>query len=196
MIDAKIVMQLRAMTDAGMMDAKAALEESGGDLEKATEILRKKGVAKADKKAERVAKEGRIFTYLHSNNRLAAMVELYCETDFVAKTEQFQNLGRDLAMHVAATAPRYVRREEVPAEIVEKEKETYRAEIAEQNKPAEIVEKIVEGKLNKFYSEVCLLEQLFIKDDTKTVEIMVKEVVGILGENMQVGRFTRMSLGE
>lgn len=196
MIDAKIVMQLRSITGAGMMDAKAALEESGGDLEKAAEILRKKGVAKADKKAERVTKEGRIFPYLHSNNKLAALVELFCETDFVAKTEQFQNLGRDLAMHVAASAPRFVRRDEVPAELVEKEKEIYRAEIATQNKPAEIVEKIVEGKLNKFYSEVCLMEQLFIKDDTKTVETLVKEVIGILGENMQVGRVTRMNLGE
>jgi elongation factor Ts len=160
------------------------------------EILRKKGVAKADKKAERVTKEGRIFTYLHSNNKLAALVELFCETDFVAKTEQFQNLGRDLVMHVAASAPRFVRREEVPTELIEKEKEIYRAELAEQNKPAEIVEKIIEGKLNKFYSEVCLLEQLFVKDDTKTVETLVKEVIGVLGENMQIGRITRMNLGE
>lgn len=196
MIDAKIVMRLRAMTDAGMMDAKAALEEAGGDLNQAAEILRKKGVAKADKKAERVTKEGRVFSYLHSNNKLAALVELFCETDFVAKTEQFQNLGRDLAMQVAAAAPRYVRREEVPAEVTEKEKEIYRAEIADQNKPTEIVEKIVEGKLNKFYSEVCLLEQLFIKDDAKTVETLVKEVIGVLGENMQVGRIARINLGE
>jgi len=196
MIDAKIVMQLRAMTGAGMMDAKAALEESSGDLEKAAEILRKKGVAKADKKAERVTKEGKIFQYLHSNNKLAAMVELFCETDFVAKTEQFETLGRDLAMHVAASAPLYVRREEVPTEMVEKEKEIYRAEIADQNKPAEIVEKIIDGKLNKFYSEICLMEQLFIKDDTKTIETLVKEVIGVLGENMQVGRVMRMNLGE
>lgn len=196
MIDAKTVMRLRAMTGAGMMDAKAALEEVGGDLTKAVELLRKKGIAKADKKAERATKEGRIFSYLHSNNRLGAMVELFCETDFVAKTDQFQELGRDLALHVAAMNPAYVRREEAPAEVVEKEKEIYRAEISGQNKPAEIIEKIIEGKLNKFYADNCLLEQLFVKDDSKTVQELVKAAIGTLGENMQVGRIMRMSLGE
>lgn len=196
MINAKTVMQLRAMTGAGMMDAKAALEEAGGDLIKAVELLRKKGIAKADKKAERATKEGRVFVYLHSNGKLGSLVELFCETDFVAKTEQFQELGHDLAMHAAATAPEYVRREDVPVEVIEREKEIYRAEIADQNKPAEVAEKIVEGKLNRFYSEVCLMEQLFIKDDTKTIGTLIKEVIGVLGENMQVGRIARMNLGE
>jgi len=196
MIDAKTVMRLRAMTDAAMMDAKAALEETGGDLAKAAELLRKKGMAKADKKAERATKEGLIFSYLHANGKLGALVELYCETDFVAKTPQFLELGHDLALQVAAVNPTYVRREDVPVEIIEKEKEIYRAEIAGQNKPAEIVEKIIEGKLNKYYSDNCLLDQLFIKDDTKTVGDIVKEKVGTLGENMQVGRIARLNLGE
>jgi elongation factor Ts len=193
MIDAKIVMQLRNMTSAGMMDAKAALEETGGDLEKAAELLRKKGVAKAEKKAERVTKEGQIFTYLHANKKLGALVELFCETDFVAKTEQFQELGHDLALHVAAANPTYVRREEVPTEAIEKEKEVYRAEIANQNKPADIMEKIIDGKMNKFYADNCLLEQLFVKDDSKTINEIIKEKIATLGENMQVGRISRIS---
>lgn len=193
MIDAKMVMQLREITGAGMMDAKAALEETTGDLTKAAELLRKKGVAKADKKAERVTKEGRVFSYLHSNNKLGALIELFCETDFVAKTDQFQELGHDLALHVAAANPTYVRREDVPAEVVEKEKEIYRAEIANQNKPAEIVEKIIEGKMSKFYGDNCLLEQAFIKDDTKIVSEIIKEKIAILGENIQVGRIARIS---
>lgn len=196
MTDAKIVMQLRAMTGAGMMDAKAALEESAGDLAKAAELLRKKGIAKAEKKAGRAAKEGRVFVYLHSNGKLASFVELFCETDFVAKTEQFQELGHDLAMHAAAAAPEYARREDVPAEVIEREKEIYRAEIADQGKPAEIAEKIIEGKLSKFYSDNCLLEQLFVKDETKTVETLLKETAGRLGENIQLGRVMRMNLGE
>jgi elongation factor Ts len=193
MIDAKIVMQLRALTGAGMMEAKGALEETGGDLDKAADLLRKKGVAKADKKAERETKEGLVFTYLHANGKLGVLVELYCETDFVAKTPQFLELGHDLAIQVAAANPTYVRREEVPVEIVEHEKEIYRGEIAGQNKPAEIVEKIIEGKLNKFYADNCLLEQQFIKDDTKTINEMIKEKVATLGENMQVGRISRLS---
>lgn len=196
MIDAKIVMQLRAMTGAGMMDAKAALEEVGGDLTKAADLLRKKGIVKADKKAERATKEGNVFIYLHANKKLGVLIELFCETDFVAKTEQFQELGHDLALHVAAANPSFVRREDVPAEIVEKEKEIYRAEIADQNKSAEIAEKIVEGKLNKFYADNCLLEQPFVKDDSKTVSDVVKEKIATLGENMQVGRIMRMNLGE
>jgi elongation factor Ts len=196
MIDAKTVMQLRAATGAGMMDAKAALEEVGGDLTQAAELLRKKGIAKADKKAERATKEGQVFTYLHSNKKLGAMVELFCETDFVAKTEQFQQLGNNLVLHVAAMNPAYVKREDVPSEVVEKEKEIYRAELAEQNKPAEIVEKIIEGKLNKFYADNCLLEQVFVKDDSVTVQDLIKSAIGTLGENMQIGRVMRMNLGE
>lgn len=189
-------MQLRALTGAGMMDAKSALEEVNGDLTKAAEVLRKKGIVKAGTKAERATKEGQIFPYLHANGKMGALVELFCETDFVAKTEKFQELGRNLALHVAAMNPTYVRRDEVPAEVVEHEKEIYRAEIADQNKPADIAEKIIEGKLNKFYSDVCLMEQVFVKDDTKNIETMVKEVIGVLGENMQVGRIARLNLGE
>ncbi len=195
MIDAKIVMQLRQMTGAGMMDAKAALEEASGDLKKAAELMRKKGIAKAEKKAERETKEGRVISYLHANGKLGAMVEVLCETDFVARTESFQTLCRDLAMHVAASDPLYVKRTDVPVAVVEKEKEIYRAEMEGQAKPQEIIEKIVDGKLNKYFSDVCLLEQAFIKDEDKTIEEVVKEKIASLGENIQVTRFCRFNIG-
>lgn len=194
-VDAKLVAQLREMTGAGMMDAKRALEESNGDLTAAAEQLRVKGVAKAASKSERVTKEGKVHAYIHGTGKLGAMVELLCETDFVARTEGFLELCQDIAMHVSATDPLYVKREDVPVDLVEKQKEIFRAELAEQAKPAEIIEKIVEGKIAKYYSEVCLLEQPFIKDEDVTVDEFIKSKVATIGENIQVARFSRFMIG-
>lgn len=195
MISAQLVAQLREQTGAGMMDAKKALEETGGDVTAAAEALRKKGIAKAAGKADRATSEGRVYSYIHGNGKVGALVEVLCETDFVARTDAFPALCHDLAMHVTAAAPQYLRREDVPIERVEKEKEIYRQDPSIQGKPAEVIEKIIEGKLNKFYSEICLLEQAFIKDDTKTVGDLVKEAVSTLGENIQVSRFVRFQIG-
>jgi len=194
-IDAKLVAQLREMTGAGMMDAKKALEEKNGDLTAAAEALRAKGIAKASSKSERVTKEGRVFAYLHSNGKLGAMVEVLCETDFVARNEAFTELCHDLAMQISATDPLYVKREDVPQDLVEKQKEMFAAEMADQAKPADIIEKIVEGKMNKYFSEVCLLEQSFIKDEDKTVDEFVKGKIATIGENIQVSRFSRFQIG-
>jgi len=194
-IDAKTVAQLREMTGAGMMDAKRALEETNGDLTAAAEALRAKGMAKAASKSERVTKEGRVYAYLHGNGKLGAMVEVQCETDFVARNEAFTELCHDLAMHVCAADPLFVKREDVPQDLVEKQKEMFAAEMADQAKPAEIVGKIVEGKLNKYFSEVCLLEQAFVKDEDKTVDEFVKGKIATIGENIQVSRFTRFQIG-
>ena len=193
-IDAKLVAQLRAQTGAGMMDAKTSLEESGGDLEKAIEILRKKGVVKAGKKSDRETHEGRVHAYIHSNGKLGALVEVLCETDFVARNEVFVDFCNDIAMHVSACDPLYVSRADVPVDMVEKEKQIYLEEIAGQSKPAEVMEKIIEGKLNKWFSEIVLLEQPFIKDEDKTIEEYLKEKIVSLGENMQIKRFCRLSI--
>lgn len=193
-ISAQQVALLRSQTGAGMMDAKTALEETAGDLEKAAELLRKKGIAKAAKKADRETHEGRVHTYIHSNSKLGAMVEVLCETDFVARTESFIAFCHDLALHVSASDPQYLSRADVPTELIEKEKEIYRAEMAAQNKPVDVIEKIIEGKLNKWFSEIVLLEQTFIKDDEKTIEDLLKEQIATLGENMQIKRFVRMSV--
>lgn len=193
-ITAADVAKLREMTGAGMMDAKRALEECGGDIEKAVDALRKSGAAKAAKKAERATAEGKIFAYTHGS-KLAVLVELMCETDFVARNEQFIELGNDLAMHIAALAPQYVSRESVPAELVEREKSVYREQLAAEGKPAEIVEKIIEGKLGKFYEEICLLDQKFVKDEEKTIAEFMNEKIASIGENMRIGRFVRMQLG-
>jgi len=192
-ITASQVAELREKTGAGMMDAKKALEESGGDMEKAAEELRKKGIAKAVKKADRETHEGRVYSYIHSNGKLGAMVQVLCETDFVARNELFSELCNDLAMHISAMDPLYVTRAEVPEELIEKEKMLYREEMQAQAKPAEVVEKIIEGKLNKWFSEVVLMEQAFIKDDSKTIEEMMKEKMAALGENMQIKRFARFT---
>ncbi len=193
-IDAKLVAQLRSQTGAGMMDAKNALEETGGDLEKAAELMRKKGIAKASKKSDRETHEGRVHAYIHSNGKLGALVEVLCETDFVARTEAFINFCNDLSMHVSAADPVYLTREQVPMELIEKEKEIYRAEMAAQAKPADVIEKIIEGKLNKWFSESVLLEQSYIKDEDKTVEEFLKERISTLGENMQIRRFARFNI--
>ena len=193
-IDVKLVAQLRAQTGAGMMDAKRALEETGGDLEKATEELRKKGIAKASKKADRETSEGRVHAYIHSNGKLGALVEVLCETDFVARNEAFINFCNDIAMHISATDPLYLTRDQVPSDLIEKEREIYRAEMQNETKPQEIIEKITEGKLNKWFSEIVLMEQSYVKDDSKTIEEFLKEKIASLGENMQIRRFTRLSI--
>ena len=193
-IDAKLVADLRAQTGAGMMDAKKALEETAGDIAKAIDLLRERGVAKAAKKADRETHEGRVHSYTHANGKLGAMVEVLCETDFVARTDLFIAFCNDIAMHVSATDPQYLTREHVPEELVAHEKEIYTAEMAGQGKPAEVIAKILEGKLNKWYSEVVLMEQSFIKDEDKTIEEFLKEKIATLGENMQIRRFARFSI--
>ncbi len=195
-ISAKMVQELRERTGAGMMDCKKALAETGGDAAKAEDVLRKKGLSAAAKKAGRVASEGAVASYIHMGGKIGVLVEVNCETDFVARTEGFQSLVKDLAMQIAAAAPQYVRREEVPADVVQKELEIGRAQAKEQKKPDAIVEKIATGKMEKFYQEVCLLEQPFVKDDKKTVKDMVAEAVAKIGENIQVRRFARYVLGE
>ena len=194
-IPAKLVAELRARTGAGMMDCKRALEETGGDLEKAIDQLRKKGVAKAEKRAGREATEGLIGSYIHHDGAIGVLVELNCETDFVARTEDFKALAKDVAVHVAATRPLAVRIEDLPAELVQREKQVYEAQVAEQKKPEQIRGKIVEGMLKKFYEDNVLLEQKFVKDDSRTVGELVKELSGKTGENVQVRRFVRFELG-
>lgn len=176
------------------MDAKRVLEETGGDMEKAAEELRKKGIAKAGKKSDRETNEGRVHAYIHSNAKLGAMVQVLCETDFVARTDAFIEMCHDIAIHVSAMDPTYVSRTEVPEAVVEKEKSLFVEEMKEQGKPAEVVEKIVEGKMNKWFSEIVLLEQPFIKDDSKTVDDFLKEKISSLGENMQIKRISRFQI--
>jgi elongation factor Ts len=195
-ISAAAVKELREKTGAGMMDCKKALTEAGGDFGKAEDFLRTKGLASAAKKAGRLASEGAVGSYVHMGGKIGVLVEVNSETDFVARTEPFQALVKDIAMHIAASAPQYVRREEVPAEVVAKEMEIGRAQAREQKKPEAIIEKIAQGKVDKFFKEVCLLEQPFVKDDKKSVQEMMNEQVGRIGENVQIRRFSRFVLGE
>ena len=195
-ITAQMVKELRDKTGAGMMDCKKALSECTGNEEKAVAWLREKGLAKAQKKAGRSTSEGWIGSYIHSNGKIGVMVELLCETDFVARNEQFQNLAKDLAMQVAATNPLCLSPEDIPQDVLDKEKAIYANQVKEEGKPAHIAEKIVEGRVKKFYKEVCLLEQPFIKDDSVTVNQLVTNLIAVLGENIQVGRFSRITLGE
>lgn len=195
-ITAQMVKSLREKTGVGMMDCKKALAETNGDEEKAVKYLREKGLAKAAKKAGRATSEGLVGTYTHSNGKLVAMVELKCETDFVAKADQFIQLSKDLAMQVAATNPICVTPEELPQDILEKEKEIYLQQAIAEGKPENIAEKIVIGRINKYYKEVCLIEQPFIKDDKKTIKDLLNDTIAILGENMQIGRFARINLAE
>lgn len=188
------IKKLREVSGAGMMDCKKVLEEAGGDFDKAIELLRKKGAATAAKRAERDAKEGVIVSYIHGG-RIGALLELNSETDFVARNEDFKALAQDLVMHVAAAAPEYINPEDVPAEVVEKEKEIEMAQLKEAGKPADVVEKIVEGKINKFYSQVCLMKQPFIKDPNLTIEDMINEKTAAIGEKIAVRRFARFELG-
>jgi elongation factor Ts len=195
-ISAGAVKELREKTGAGMMDCKKALAESGGDFGKAEEVLRKKGLAAAAKKSGRIASEGLVASYIHMGGKIGVLVEVNCETDFVARTEGFQLLVKDLAMQIAAAAPLYVRREEVPADVVAKELEIFQAQARESKKPEAIVEKIAQGKLEKFYEQSCLMDQLFVKDDKKKISDVVTEAVARIGENIQVRRFARFVLGE
>lgn len=192
MIDSKLVMQLREQTGAGVLEAKKALEETNGDIEKAIEHLRKSGALKAAKKSDRATNEGLVHSYIHGGGKVGVLVELLCETDFVARNPAFEELAHDIAMQIAATNPLYVKPEDISAETVEKEKSIYVEEVV--GKPANIVEKIVQGKLDKWYSDICLLRQTFIKDEDMTIEDVVKAKISMLGENIQVRRFVRYSL--
>lgn len=196
-ITAAMIQQLRAKTGLGIMKCKGALKETNGDLDAAIEYLRKKGLADASKKSHRSTSEGRIGFYVHHSGKLGVLVEIQCETDFVAKTEDFQAMSRDIAMHIASINPTYVDKEDVPETILEKEREIYRGQVAEMgNKPANIIDKIVDGKINKFFSQVCLMEQPFVKDDSMTVRDFVNKNISQLGENMVIKRFNRIALGE
>ncbi|MBT3539323.1 translation elongation factor Ts [Candidatus Parcubacteria bacterium] len=195
-ITAQDIAKLRSQTGAGMMDCKAALEESNGDFDSAVDLLRKKGAAKAAKRAGKIASEGKVFTYNHGEGRIGVILELNSETDFVAQNEKFLALGNDLCMHVAAMAPKFLSREEVTAEDVEREKNVYREQLKDEGKPEEMIEKILEGKMGKFYSEICLLEQSFIKDEDKTVEQLLTTASGEIGEKINLRRYARFELGE
>ncbi|WP_456465827.1 translation elongation factor Ts [Desulfurobacterium sp.] len=195
-ITTQMIKELREKTGAGIVDCKKALQEAEGNMEKAIEILRKKGAAKAAKKADRATAEGIVVSYIHAGGKVGALVEINCETDFVARTDDFKALGHEIAMQVAAMKPKYVSREEVPAEMIEKEKEILKEQAVAEGKPEHIVEKIVEGRLNKFYSENCLLDQPWIKDDSKTIGDLIKEYITKLGENIKVKRFCRFGVGE
>ncbi len=195
-ISAKTVKELRDKTNAGMMDCKKALEESGGDLEKAVEVLREKGIAKAAKKSGRTTNEGIVASYIHPGDKLGVLLEVNCETDFVAKTDDFKNLVHDISMQVAAANPLVVSREELPQEVLEKEKQIYKTQALNEGKPEKIVEKIVDGRIEKYYKEVCLLEQPFIRDQDKSVTDLLNEAISTLGENITIKRFCRYRLGE
>jgi elongation factor Ts len=195
-ITAQMVKELRERTGAPMMDCKAALTEAKGDMEAAIDLLRKKGLAAAAKKAGRVTAEGAVGSYIHGGGKIGVLVEVNCETDFVARTDQFLELVRDIAMHIAAAEPKFVQREEVTPEVLERERAIFAEQAAASGKPANVVEKIVQGKLEKYYSEFVLLEQPFVKDPDKTVSQLISEKVAKIGENIQVRRFTRFKLGE
>ncbi len=196
MADTNIISELRAMTGAGIVDCKKALDEAGGDVTKAAELLRKKGIAKAGSKGERATKEGLVDAYIHGNGKVGVLVEVQCETDFVARTEQFKDFVHEVALQISATNPLYVSPDQIPAEVLEKEKELAMAEFAGSSKPREIVEKIASGKIEKYYSEVCLLNQSYIKDEDKTVGELLKETIAKTGENIQIKRFARFALAE
>lgn len=195
-ITAEMVKELRQRTGIGVMECKAALKEADGDLEKAIEILRKKGYARAQDKAARQANEGLIGSYIHSNSRIGVLVEVNCESDFVALNAEFQELVKNICLQIAAANPKYIASEDIPAEVIEKEKEIIREQFKDSKKPAEIVEKIVLGKLGKLYEEVCLLDQIFIKDDKLTIRHLIQSAVAKTGENIKVGRFTRYEIGK
>ncbi len=195
-VTSEMIKELRGKTQAGMMDCKKALLEMGGDMDKAVDYLRKKGLASADKKMGREASEGIVSSYIHSNRKIGVLLELKTVTDFVARNEDFQELAKELCMQVAASSPLYVRPEDVPADVLEKEREIYREQMKDSGKPDNVVEKIVDGKLNKFYSEVCLLEQEYIKEPKTKIKDLIKEKIATYGENIEVGRFVRYQMGE
>lgn len=195
-ISAGMVKELRERTGAGMMDCKKALNETNGNMEKAIEFLREKGIASAEKKAGRIAAEGVVESYIHGGGRIGVLVEVNCETDFVAKTDEFKSFVKDIAMQIAAMNPQFVRREDVPAEIVEKERQILRQQALQEGKPENIVDKMVEGRLSKHFKDICLLDQVFVKDGEKTIDKLVKEQIARIGENISIRRFVRYELGE
>jgi len=193
-VSAQRIKELREKTGAGILDCKKALEEANGDIDKAVEVLRKKGMDIATKKSQRITKEGLIASYIHFGGKIGVLVEVNCETDFVARTEEFKELVKNITMQIAASSPKYISQEDVPSEVIDKEKQIYRSQFS--NRPPQIQEKIAEGKLKKFFSEVCLMEQPFIRDPEITVKEYIKSVIGKLGENIRVKRFIRYQLGE
>ena len=195
-ISAQMVKELRDKTGAGMMDCKSALSESGGDSEKAVELLRKKGLSRAAKRAGRAANEGAVGSYIHMGGKIGVLVEINCESDFVAKNEDFQNFVKDISMHIAASSPEYLEKEDVPEEVLEKEREIYRAQAIDEGKPEKVIDKIIEGKLKKFYTEVCLLDQPYIKDTDIDVRGYLNNIIAKIGENIIIRRFVRFQLGE
>jgi elongation factor Ts len=195
-ITADQVKQLREKTGAGMMECKSALTEAGGDQEKAVDLLRKKGLASAAKRAGRATSNGVVGSYIHMGGKVGVLVEVNCETDFVARTEDFQTLVKEIALHIAAADPRYARREDVPADVLEKEKEIYRAQFADSGKPAPVVEKIVDGKLGSYYSQVVLVDQPYVRDPSVTVSQLIAQAAAKTGENVAVSRFARFKVGE
>lgn len=195
-ITSALIKELRDKTGAGIMDCKAALNETNGDVEKAVDVLRKKGIASADKKSGRATSDGLIHAYIHAGGKLGVLVEVNCETDFVARTDEFHDFVHEVAMHIAAAEPRYVNKEDVSAEDLAHEKEIFMAQAMGEGKPAHIAEKIVEGRLNKYYSQICLMEQAFVKDPDKTIGTLLKEKIAKFGENMKICRFVRFRLGE
>ena len=195
-ISSELVKDLRQRTGAGVMDCKAALQEAKGNIDRAIECLREKGLATAAKKAGRIAADGLISSYIHAGSKIGVLVEINCETDFVARTEDFQTLAKNIAMQIAAANPLYIRREEIPEEVVVRERRIYRAQALESGKPEKVIDKIVEGKLERFYSEVCLLEQTYIKDSDLTVKDVLDALIGKIGEKIAIRRFARFQLGE
>src|SRR3954464_11413313 len=195
-ISAAVVKQLRDITGAGMMECKAALKEANGNIEDANTILRKRGLAQATKKAGRSTNEGLIGSYIHMGGKIGVLVEVNCESDFVARTDDFQNLAREIAMHIAAASPQYVRRQDVPADILDRERAVYRGQMEGQNKPAAVIDKIVDGKLNSFFEQVCLVDQPSIRDPKMTIGQIVQAAIAKLGENIAIARFVRYKLGE
>ncbi|MHB1665249.1 MAG: translation elongation factor Ts [bacterium] len=195
-IDAGLVKNLRSMTGAGFVDCKNALTESNGDIDIAVDVLRKKGLARAQKKASRETKEGLVFSYIHAGGRIGVLIEINCETDFVARTDEFHELAKNISMHIAAANPLYLKRENISPEVIAKEREIYKEQLISMDKPQAVKEKIVDGKLDKYFQEVCLYEQPFIKDPSKTISSLIDENVAKLGENIIVKRYARFQLGE
>ena len=195
-ISAAMVKELREATGSGIMDCKNALGEADGDIKKAIDFLRKKGLAKAAKRAGRSTSEGVIYSYIHTGAKLGVLVEINCESDFVAKTDGFIEFAKNIAMHIAAADPAGLVPEDIDSSLIEKEKEIFRAQMLEEGKPEKIIDKIVEGKVEKFYKEICLMSQQYVKDPQKTIDDVLKETIGVLGENIQIKRFTRFQIGE
>lgn len=195
-VDAKIVKELRDKTGAPILDCREALQENNCEIEKAIIYLREKGIASASKKMGRETKDGKIISYIHPGDKLGVLVEIHCETDFVAKGQEFSEFGKNIAMHIAAASPRYLAKENVPEEVLNEERRIYRTQALNSNKPEKILEKIVQGKLEKFYGEACLLEQAFVKDDKMLIKNLIKSAIAKFGENISIGRFSRYKLGE